>query len=124
MQATIWIVGALAIMEGVVFLIQPTLFKKLVSLFARGRMIYISALLRLILGPIFLIYARECKVPWIVIAFGILMLIGSAILFLVNIKKIKAMLLWWTARSVWAIRSIAVIALLLGTIIVVAGLPQ
>jgi uncharacterized protein YjeT (DUF2065 family) len=124
MQMAIWIVGALVILEGVVFLIQPNLFKKLVSLFARGRMIYISALFRLILGPIFLIFARECKIPWIIIIFGILMLIGSAILFLVNIDKIKAILLWWTARSVWAIRSIAVIALLLGTIIVVAGLPQ
>jgi uncharacterized protein YjeT (DUF2065 family) len=124
MQMVIWIVGALVILEGVVFLIQPDLFKKLVSLFARGRMIYFPAVLRLILGPIFLIFARECKIPWIIITFGILMLIGSAILFLVNIDKIKAILLWWTARSAWAIRSIAVISLILGVTIVISGLPQ
>ena len=124
MQMVIWIAGALVILEGVVFLIQPDLFKKLVSLFARGRIIYIPAILRLILGPIFLIFARECKIPWIIITFGILMLIGSAILFLVNIEKIKSILLWWTARSAWAIRSIAVIALILGVIIVVSGMPQ
>ena len=124
MQAIIWILGAVIILEGVVFLIQPGLLKKLVSLFARGRMIYIPATFRLILGPIFLIYAHNCNVPWIIITFGIMMLVGSAILFLVNIKKIKGILQWWTGRPGWAIRSVAVIALILGVIMVVSGLPQ
>ena len=124
MQMVIWILGAIIILEGVVFLIRPNIFKKMVAFFAKGRMIYIQALLRLILGPIFLIFSRECKIPWIIITFGIFMLVGSVILFLVNIDKLKSMLLWWTDRSAWAIRSIAVIVLILGVTMVVSGMPR
>ena len=124
MQAIIWILGAVIISEGVAFLIKPDLLKKLLALFAHGHMIYIPAVFRLILGPIFLIYAMSCKIPWIIITFGIFMLIGSAILFLMNTKKIKSILQWWIQQPAWAIRSIAVITLILGAIMVVSGLPQ
>lgn len=124
MQAVIWILGAVIILEGIIFLIKPGFLVKLISFFMRGKMIYTAAVARAILGPIFLIYATQCKIPSVIIIFGILLLIGAAVLLLVKLEKIKTMLNWWTKRPVWALRTLAVAAVMIGTLIVIAGMPQ
>ena len=78
MHAVIWILGAVIILEGVVFLIRPDFFAKVISFFARSKMIYLAAVIRVVLGPIFLVYATRCKIPSVIITFGVLMLIGAA----------------------------------------------
>ena len=124
MHAVIWILGAIIILEGVVFLIRPDFFAKVISFFARSKMIYLAAVIRAVLGPIFLVYATRCKIPSVIITFGVLMLIGAVILFLVKPEKIKPMLIWWTQRPPWALRTVAVVALIIGTLIAISGMPQ
>jgi hypothetical protein len=124
MHAVIWILGAIIILEGVVFLIRPAFFAKVISFFARGKMIYLAAVIRAVLGPIFLVYAARCKTPSVIITFGVLMLIGAVILLLVKPEKIKPILIWWTQRPRWALRTVAVVTLIIGILIAISGMPQ
>lgn len=119
----IWIVGTLIAILGVVVLIVPNVLRKWLSFFSKGKLVYIPIVIRIILGVIFLIYAMQATVPWVIILFGILMT-GAGVIFLVMpYRNTDKLLKWWQKQPVWVYRVWAVLAAVLGGIIMYAGVP-
>jgi len=122
--SVISIIGILVVLEGIVFLLKPAWAKKTISFFSQGRFVYLAGVIRILLGVLFLIYARGCVWTWFVIIFGLLMCAAGVCVFLINIDKLKAYLNWWLQRSDITIRIISVVAIILGSIIFYAGTPK
>jgi len=85
---------------------------------ARGRMVYLVGMLRLAIGLLFLVSARECEHTRFVIALGILFLISGASVFIIRLDKIKTTLNWFSKRSMITIRLIALLPIVIGAVII------
>lgn len=120
----IWIVGAFMAVMGVTILIVPGVLRKWLTFFADSRLIYFPIAVRIILGVLFLIFARETHFPWVIILFGIL-IFGAGIIFLVMpYENIRKFLKWWIDRPLWVYRVWGLTAAILGGIIMYAGVPM
>ncbi len=121
MKITVWIIGALIVFEAVVLLIKPDLYRKLVKLLARGRLMYIPAALAIVFGVIFLVYARACNIPWLIVVFGLIMLAKGIWLFAVKIDNVRATMQWLQERGDTTLRILGILALAIGAVILYAG---
>ncbi len=121
MKITVWIIGALIVFEAVVLLIKPDLYRKLVKLLARGRLMYIPAALVIVFGVIFLVYAMDCNIPWLIIVFGLIMLAKGIWLFAVKIDNVRATMQWLQERGDTTLRILGILALAIGAVILYAG---
>jgi len=92
--------------------------KWLMDFFKQGKRIYLAGLTRFVLAVVFLVGARECKRSWVIFAFGILFLIGGLLIFILGPEKIKRVLDWWQKQSVLLLRVMAVLALVIGAVII------
>lgn len=121
MKITVWIIGALIVFEAVVLLVKPDLYRKLIKLLARGRLMYIPAALVIVFGVIFLVYARACNIPWLIIVFGLIMLAKGIWLFAVKIDNVRATMQWLQERGDTTLRILGILALAIGAVILYAG---
>ena len=121
MKFAVWIIGALIVLEAVVLLIRPDLYRKAVKLLARGRLIYIPAAFVIVFGVIFLVYARACNIPWLIIVFGLIMLTKGIWLFVTKIENVKAAMQWLQQRGDTTLRILGILALAIGAVILYAG---
>ena len=123
MVHVIWIVGAFIAVAGVAILIVPGALRKWLNFFVNNRLIYIPIILRIVIGGLFLIFARETHFSWIIVLFGIL-ITGAGIIFLVMpYQNINKFLKWWVDQPLWLYRAWAVVSVVLGGIIMYAGVP-
>ena len=121
MDLFIKIMGGLMIIEGIVLLIRPAVYPKLVSFFTKGKFMYIALVLKAAIGIVFLISALSCKIPWIIITFGLLILFGSLWMFTLKPEKLKGFLSWLEQRSPSFFRAMGLVALFLGVILIYAA---
>jgi len=118
MNIVIQSLGIFIVVVGIVYLLKPEVMKWLIEFFKQGKRIYIAGLIRLALAVIFLLGARECKYFWVILAFGILFLIGGLLIFILGPEKIRRIFGWWEKQSVLLLRVMALIALAIGAIII------
>ncbi len=121
MDLFIKIMGSLVIIEGIVLLIKPAVYPKLVSFFTKGKIMYVALLINAAIGVVFLISALSCKIPWIIITFGLLTLLGSLWMFTLKQEKLKRFLSWLVQRSSAFFRVIGLACLILGGILIYAA---
>ena len=121
MKAVIWIIGALIVIEAAIIIVRPDIYKKFIKFLTRGRMLYIPAVVAVVVGIVFLIYARECSIPWIIIVFGLIAAIKGVAIFLVKGETLKETLNWLHERSNMTLRLLGILALAIGALILYAG---
>lgn len=120
----VWIIGALTAAWGICVLFRPIWLRQCMILFNKGKLVYVAAGVKIILGVVFLIVATQCKLPKVIIAVGILMAGGSILFCLLPFAKIQRFMNWWIARPVWVYRLWAMLAVLFGGLIMYTGIPK
>ena len=110
--------GMLFALMGIAYLLRPDIIKLLMGFFKKGKRIYFAGLLRFALAVVFLIAARECRYPWIIIASGLIFLTGGLLIFLLGPEKIRRILDWYEEQPALIFRVIAVVVLIFGAIII------
>jgi hypothetical protein len=110
--------GILMAALGVIFLISPGVVKSYIAFWPKGKRIYFGAALSLLIGIIFLLAASQCRWSLFVIIIGIWALIKGLLLFILGQKRIVSWLNWWTARPMIVLRIYALIALVLGALLI------
>jgi hypothetical protein len=125
MHHLVWILGAFMALWGIMAIFRPDWMKRCVDFMAVGQRFRGAAALKIVVGVIFLIFARECRNPSVIIALGILMAGGST-LFMVALKPetIKAWIAWWQKQALWLYRLWGIVASLLGGFIIYTGIPN
>jgi hypothetical protein len=118
MAAIIWGLGIVFIFVGMLFLIRPDVSKRLVEFFKKGSRLYFVGLIRFMLAVVFLLGARECKRPWVIVVFGILFLISGLVIFMSGPKRLRPILDWYQRQSSILIRVIAVIILVAAAVVI------
>jgi hypothetical protein len=123
MVHSVWCIGLLTSIWGIIAAVQPTWQKGLLHILAKGRRIYWAVALKIIVGIVFLIFATSCRIPWIMIVLGCLTVVASVLFAALPLDKIHRWLQWWQNRPLWFYRIWGAAAVLFGALIIFAGLP-
>lgn len=124
MKAVVWIIGALIVVEAGVLLVKPDLYRKFIKLFGRGMLLYIPAAIAIVVGVVFLIFARDCHIPWVIIVIGLISAVKGLSIFAVKLETLKGVVNWLSARSDITLRLFGLLALAFGALILYAGVPR
>jgi len=114
----VWVIGALFVLEGVVFLVKPQICRKVLEFFVQDKLLYVPGAVRVFFGVIFLIYGRSCSIPAIIIVFGIVLLVLGVAGFTIGLERQKAIVNWGQQKSATVLRLMAIVVILLGAIVV------
>ena len=121
MDIVIKIIGIAFILLAIVYLLKPDVMKWLMEFFKKGKRIYLVGLIRFVLAVIFLLAANQCKIPWLIIAFGILFMLSGLLVFTLGSERLKSILDWWQRQSFLLLRVMSIIALAFGAVIIYAA---
>ena len=121
MDVVVKVIGIVFIFLAILYLLKPDVMKRLMEFFKKGKRIYFAGLIRFALAVVFLLAASDCKMPWVIIAFGILFIIGGLLIFLLGPEKVRSMIAWWQKQSLLLLRVLAIVTLAVGAIIVYAA---
>jgi len=119
----VWLTGAITALLGVTMLFKPLWMRAMITFINKGKLVYMAAGLKTVLGVIFLVMARGCAHPKVIIALGILMTFGPILFCLLSFAKIQAYMNWWLVRPVWLYRLWGIVAALFGAFVMYAGVP-
>ena len=120
----VWVIGAITALMGILVIFKPTAFNKMISVVGKGKLIYVAAASKVLMGILFLILATSCKLTGVVIGFGILMAGGATLFCMIPFAKLMAYIQWWKTRPVWLYRTWGIFATLIGALLIYAGLPK
>jgi len=112
------LLGIIIAVFGVIYLLNPNMMKPYVAFWKKGKRLYMGAALSLLIGIILLLAASQCAVSWFVAAFGILGFIKGIVLFVLRQEKMISMINWWAERPVAFLRVHALIALVVGALLI------
>jgi len=121
MSTAIQIIGIVIVAIGIVYILKPSLMKRIFEFFKKGNRLYIAAPIRLALAVVFLIGARECRHFWAIFVLGILLLISGILVLLLGPKKLVPMIEWFQKQSEILQRVVALIVLAVGVIIIISA---
>ncbi len=111
-------IGLFFVLVGILYFLKPAVAKWLLGFFKKGNRLYFAGLLRFALAVVFLLAARECKIPWVIMTFGILFIISGLIIFVAGPKRLSPILQWWQEQSPIMFRILSVIAFAIGVIVI------
>lgn len=117
----VFFIGAIITVFAVILLLNPRFAKIIINFVLEGPVLYIHATIRIIIGIIFLINARSCRIPWVIITIGTLILSAGFLLFIIKLERAKRALRWYRDKSENFMRLAACLVLLLGIIILYAA---
>jgi uncharacterized protein YjeT (DUF2065 family) len=118
MELVIQIIGIVFVLVAIVYFLKPDALKGIMEFFKQGKRIYLAGLIRLALAIVFLLAARQCGLPWVIVVFGILFLISGILIFLLGPEKCKAVIDWYQKQSLLLLRIIALVMLAIGAVII------
>lgn len=121
MSTTIRIIGIVIVAIGVVYVLKPSVMKRLFEFFKKGNRLYVAVPIRLGLAIVFLMGARECKQFWVIFVLGILLLISAILVLVLGSKKLRPMIEWFQGQSEILQRVAALIVLAVGVVIIISA---
>jgi len=119
----VWVSGLFVFAMGLISLLKPTFLKKMIGFWRNGPFLYVMGALKIVLGVLYLIAASACKLPWLVVAIGILTAGGTIVFFALGKDKINKFMDWVSLWALWACRCWGLVAMALGALLVYAGIP-
>ncbi|MCK4307559.1 hypothetical protein KAW50_04960, partial [candidate division WOR-3 bacterium] len=90
---------------------------RFITFWEKGRRLYIAGILRIVFAIILLFSASQCRAVGVVLAFGILFLIGGIIIFTLGLKKLKSILKRWSQKSPLVFRLLGIVTLGIGILL-------
>lgn len=118
MRTAILVVGWLIVVEGVLFLIWPSLLGLFVRFFKNTFWMYVLSLVRIALGILFLLGAAQARVTVVIAGFAIFLLIAAAAGLIMKRQMYDTIALWWQERKLMTVRITAAFVILLGAVLV------
>ena len=110
--------GMLFTLMGIAYLLRPGIIKKLMRFFKKGKRIYFSGLIRLVLAVVFFVAASECRYFWIIFASGLIFLTGGLLIFILGPEKIRRIFDWYQEQPSVILQVIALVVLVFGIIVI------
>jgi len=121
MSTAIRIIGIVIIAIGIVYILKPSVTKRIFEFFKKGNRLYIAAPIRLGLAVVFLVGAGDCNKAWVIMVLGILLLISGILVLLLGPKKLVPIIEWFQKQSEILQRIVALFVLAVGVIIIISA---
>jgi len=118
MNIVIRVIGTAIVCIGLLYLIKPRVFREIMTFFAKGSRLYLAALVRFALAIVFFLGARECKITWVIVVFGLIFLLSGLLIFMLGLQRAKSIIDWYQQQPIFIFRVVAIIVLGVGLIIV------
>jgi len=113
-------IGILITGMGIIIFFIPDFLKRMVAFWEKGNRLYAAGVLRIAFGVILLLSASQCRLVGVVIALGILFLIGGIFIFALGPEKLKAIIRHFIGIAPIAIRLLAILPILIGALLIYA----
>ena len=123
MQHSVWIIGAVMAVWGIAAVLKPDWMKRMMVFFTVRHRFQAAAAVKLAIGIVFLIAARECRHWQIVVVLGILIAGGNLGALLIKSETAQKFMLWWQKQPLWVYRLWGVAAVLFAALVIYAGRP-
>ncbi|MFA7676700.1 MAG: hypothetical protein WCY34_00855 [Candidatus Omnitrophota bacterium] len=120
----VWLVkliGILLVVAGAIFIAKPASMKKVMRFWMKKNRVYAAGVINILIGIIFLFAASGSSLPWFVVLVGIVSLIKGALSFIMGPAKIMALIDKIDKKPVKSLRSLAIVPLVLGILLVYAA---
>jgi uncharacterized protein YjeT (DUF2065 family) len=118
MEGIVKLIGIVMVAAGVVYFVKPVLIKKTADFIMKEKWIYVCGIVSFIIGIIFLRAASLCAIKWLVILLGIIAIIKGILVFVLGQQKIKSLIGKWMSKPVNTWRTLAIIKIAVGVIII------
>jgi len=114
------IIGMLMVGMGILIMAKPVTVKKLLEFWKEGNRLYGMAAIRIVIGVIILLAARESTIPWIVVVIGTLPIIGGIIIPIMGLEKNKKIMEIWQGKPNKMYRQLSVVPIAIGALLILA----
>ena len=111
------IMSVVIVAMGTSIFLNPKVFKYMINFWKKGKNIYIAGIIRLVFGTILLLVASVCRLAGVISVFGVLVIIGGVIIFVLKISKIHEMFNWWEKRDPMVLRLMGIVAIAIGALL-------
>jgi uncharacterized protein YjeT (DUF2065 family) len=112
------LIGIFITCMGIIVIVKPQIIRMMISFWRQDKRIYLGGLLRMLFGAIFLLSAPQARLPVVMAALGLFLLIAGLLIFLIKLDKIKSMLERWSKRPSYVLRLMGSIVLIIGLLII------
>jgi hypothetical protein len=121
MNIIVLIVGWLTLLLGLLGIASPHSLVNAVLGISPATRFYVTVIVRMVVGIIFLFAARHCRVAWLVYLFGVIILLSGIVLLFLGAGRLDEMINWFAARSDAGLRSAYVVDVIIGALLIFAG---
>jgi hypothetical protein len=121
MNIIVLIVGWLILLLGLLGIASPHSLVNAVLGMSSATRFYMTVIVRIVVGIIFLFAARRCRVAWLVYLFGVIILLSGIVLFFLGVGRLDQIVNWFAARSDAGLRSAYVVDVIIGALLIFAG---
>lgn len=125
MRFAVWILGIIIVIEGLIILIKPLLYKNVAAFFSKSKLMVISALIKTAFGVFLLVAATSCQNKLIIIILGLISAGSGVTMLAAKMEKLNKFYLWWSTRPNLVIRIMGLPAIAVGGLMIyAAGTPE
>ena len=121
MNIIVLIVGWLILLLGLLGIASPYSLVNAVLGMSSATRFYVTVIVRIVLGIIFLFAARRCRVAWLVYLFGVIILLSGIVLLFLGAGRLDGIVNWFAARSDAGLRFAYVVDVIIGALLIFAG---
>jgi uncharacterized protein YjeT (DUF2065 family) len=121
MASLIWLTGLLVAALGVGIVLHPAILTGMLRTIHKPLIFYLIGGIRATMGVIFLVWARSCHRPSIIITIGILLICSGVFVFVTPTAKLNRMIDFFLRRPDWIRRVWGLFAIAFGILIIWAG---
>jgi uncharacterized protein YjeT (DUF2065 family) len=124
MASIIWLVGLLTAGLGGWAVWDPKMLTRLLNWTQKEMMFYTIALIKAAFGVIMLVWSRSCNRPAVIIALGLITLIGSIAAIIAPRNQTQKLMNYLLRQPQWIFRVWGLLGVAAGILIVWAGWPK
>jgi len=117
MRHLIALTAVLMIVISALGVAAPERLLAIIAGWSADRRLHVAVGTRLVLGVIFLLGARSCRVPSVIYAFGVLAVLAAMVLLGLGSVRLDALIHWWSLRPPLLIRAWCLVGVLLGMLV-------
>ena len=117
MVIAVKIFGVFIIGAGIGLLINPASMKQFIVFWGKGKRLYLAALIRVVMGTIFILVSEQSRWPEFLFVFGMLMFAGAASIVALGLERAKRVIYWWGKRSSAFLWFMGLVVLVIGAML-------
>jgi uncharacterized protein YjeT (DUF2065 family) len=110
--------GIFIVAMGISILLNPKIVRKMMVFWLQGRKLYMGGLIRIILGCVLLYHASQASSPKVILALGVLALLGGLLIFILGLEKSKKFIGWWENKPEHSLRWTSLLVIAFGVLLI------